>query len=107
MNRPVYFPPIDTSLFTSSAKTMQDVVRDAGTLSHVISTSHPFAQQLMHAAQQSNNPEVRRLLQTLGIRSAINTSFDPDSIRITLSRRANNIECCRLTVSFRWGLLGR
>lgn len=79
------YPNVDITQFTQSAKAIQKLFKDATAISSKIANDPVFAKQLMEKAQQSKQEEVQKQLQSIGIGSEINISFNPNTIHITLS----------------------
>ncbi|WP_142255378.1 hypothetical protein [Bacillus sinesaloumensis] len=96
------YPEVDSTLFSESATEMRNLMKDASLVLAKLADSKPFAQQVMAAAQSSNDKEVERLLKSTGIKSDIKTKFNPDGINIELSSMVNGVECCHLTITLRW-----
>ncbi|KKI90600.1 hypothetical protein WQ54_19765 [Bacillus sp. SA1-12] len=96
------YPDVDPTLFEQSAKSMQKLMREASLILDRFAQSKPFAQKVMYAAKQSNMKEVERLIKSTGIKSEVETSFNPDGINLKLSARVGGSECCHLTIALRW-----
>ncbi|MGM7722469.1 hypothetical protein [Metabacillus sp. Hm71] len=96
------YPDVDPTLFEQSAKSMQKLIREASLVLDKFAQSKPFAQKIMYAAQQSNKKEVERLIKSTGIKSKVETSFNPDGINLKLSSQVGGADCCHLTIALRW-----
>ncbi|WP_449537415.1 hypothetical protein [Ferdinandcohnia sp. Marseille-Q9671] len=95
-------PGVDPTLFNESAIQMRSLMRDASLVLAKLADSKPFAQQVMAAAQESNDQEVERLLKSTGIKAHVDTSFNPDGINLKLTSMIGNEECCHLLITLRW-----
>jgi hypothetical protein len=95
-------PPIDPTLLTKSANQTKKLMRDADIVLDRLSKSKEFGRQIMYAAQSSNPKEVKRLIQSIGVRSDINTHFTPDELQLELRSKVNDVDCCRLVIALRW-----
>lgn len=100
MNR--QFPTVDSTYFEKSAKSMQLLMREASLVLNKVAESGPFANKIMVAAQQSNMNEVERLIKSTGIKSKVDTTFNPDGINLKLSSKVEASDCCHLTIGLRW-----
>lgn len=98
------FPPVDPELFYESANEMKSLMKDASNVLDKLADSKEFAEKLMTAAQASDAVKVGRLIHTIEITSEVIVSFNPDSLRLEFKKKVteNEVECCRLLVTFRW-----
>ncbi|MBA2871511.1 hypothetical protein HNQ85_001781 [Anoxybacillus calidus] len=96
------YPPIDTTLFNQSIIAMQKLMKDASLILKKLAESKEFAFKVMSAAQESHTKEVKQLIESIGIQSKVDIYYNPDGIRLTLSSKAGQIECCKLAISLRW-----
>ena len=96
------YPPVATNTFMSSAGKTLSLLSDAEKVLQKINTSKEFSSKFMNAAQQSNLPEVHKLLQTIGTRVQPIVSFNPDGIRIVFDEKLGQVDCCHLIVIVRW-----
>jgi uncharacterized NAD(P)/FAD-binding protein YdhS len=96
------YPDVDPTLLEQSAKSMQTLMKDASLVLNRLAESKLFASKVMSAAQHSNMKEVDMLIKSTGIKSKVETSFNPDGIRLKLSSILGNTECCHLIISLRW-----
>ncbi|MGM0875326.1 MAG: hypothetical protein ACQEWV_11085 [Bacillota bacterium] len=96
------YPGVDTSLLEQSAKSMQNLMKEASLVLNKLAESKPFANKIMYAAQHSNMKEVEMLIQSTGIKSKVKTSFNPDGINFKLSSKVGSSDCCHLTIALRW-----
>lgn len=96
------YPEVDPTLLEQSAKSMQNLMREASLVLNKLADSKSFASKIMSAAQHSNMDEVDRLIQSTGIKSKVKTSFNPDGINMKFSSSIGQTECCHLTIALRW-----
>ncbi|MDQ0245500.1 hypothetical protein J2S09_003077 [Bacillus fengqiuensis] len=96
------YPQVDPTLFNQSAIAMQTLMKDASILLNELAESKEFDSKIMVAAQQSNKKEVEKLIKSTGIKSKVDTSFNPDGINLKLSSKVGGTECCHLTIALRW-----
>ena len=95
-------PAVDSTYFEKSAKSMQLLMKEASLVLNKLAESGPFANEIMVAAQQSNMNEVERLIKSTGIKSKVDTTFNPDGINLKLSSKVEASDCCHLTIALRW-----
>jgi hypothetical protein len=81
---------------------MQILMKEANVVLNKLAESKPFAKKIMYAAQHSNIKEVEMLIQSTGIKSKVDTSFNPDGINLKLSSKVGSMDCCHLTIALRW-----
>ncbi|MGM7681814.1 hypothetical protein ACSVDA_06620 [Cytobacillus sp. Hm23] len=96
------FPPVDTTMFSKSAKEMQKLMSEAALVLNKIAYSKEFAHQVMTAAQESQLNKVEQLIKSTGITSEVECSFNPDGITITFILATSGIDCCHLSIILRW-----
>ncbi len=96
------YPDVDPTLFNESAIEMQKLMNDASIVLKRIAESKDFAKKVMSAAQESHLQEVDRLIQSTGIKSKVETSFNPDGINMTFKSKVGQTDCCKLTVALLW-----
>ncbi|MDX8360186.1 hypothetical protein [Cytobacillus sp. IB215316] len=96
------FPPVDTTMFSKSAKEMQKLMSEAALVLNKIAYSKEFAHQVMTAAQESQLNKVEQLIKSTGITSEVECSFNPDGITITFILATSEIDCCHLSIILRW-----
>jgi hypothetical protein len=95
-------PGVDPTIFNESAIAFQGLMREASKIINKVADSKKFATDLMAAAQQSNQSKVNQLIDTTGVNATINTSFNPDGLKITLTTDVHGSDCCQLTMVLRW-----
>jgi hypothetical protein len=96
------FPDVDTTLFNQSAVTFRQLIRDASTVLDRLADSKDFAHEVMSAAQISNTAKVEELIQSTGIKSKVEPSFNPDGLTMVFQAKVEDTDCCKLTMTLRW-----
>jgi hypothetical protein len=96
------YPPVDPTLFSQSAIAMEKLMKDGSLILKKLAESKEFASKVMSAAQESDTKKVQQLIQSIGIQSKVDIYYNPDGIRLTLSSKVGQIECCKLAISLRW-----
>lgn len=96
------YPNVDATLFNQSAIAMQKLIREASIILDKLADSKTFAHSLMSAAQESKTKEVEHLIKSTGIKSKVDTSYNPDGINLKLSSKTGGTDCCKLTIGLRW-----
>lgn len=97
------YPPVDPTLFTESAESMQQLMKEASIILEKLSDSKQFASEVMSAAQESNKEKVSQLLASTGVHSSVDVDFTPDGINLHMSSEVEGKDCCHLTITLRWG----
>lgn len=95
-------PSINPTLFMSSAKHMQIIMRDASTILDKMSSSRKFSLDLMKAAQESNQSKVNELVKDTGIQTVPKVTYTPDGLKLEFNTYVENLDCCHLTLALRW-----
>jgi hypothetical protein len=95
-------PEIDSSQFVHSASQTDGLLTDAKKLTTYLSTSIEQTKKIMAAAQASNSVLVKKLLRASGITNELETEFNPDSLRLILSYKNPDLNCCKLILVLRW-----
>lgn len=96
------FPPIDPNQLCQSANETKKLMKDASIVLDKLEDSKEFNSELMYAAQSSNNKEVNRLINSLGLASDVTLDFNPDGLRIEFKSQVESTECCHLKIALRW-----
>lgn len=96
------FPPVQTNRLVTSATNAERLILDAQQILNRIKASQDFAYQLKDAAQKSEQNKVDQLIQGLGLRAQVKTSFTPDRINFELQDRTFDSECCILRIALKW-----
>jgi hypothetical protein len=95
-------PPVNPSLFMTSAKDMEVIMKDASILLEKMARSKKFSLDLMTAAQNSNQDKVNEMVKNTGVKTVPKVSYTPDGLKLDFSSYAENPECCHLSLSLRW-----
>ncbi|MFD1738496.1 hypothetical protein ACFSCX_18400 [Bacillus salitolerans] len=96
------FPEVDVTLFNESANAFKRLMRDASIVLDALAGSKHFDFELMSAAQVSDKKKVDQLIQSTGIKSKVDTTYNPDGITLNFQESVKNTECCKLTMKLRW-----
>jgi hypothetical protein len=96
------YPPVNPSMFTSSATEMHQLMKKADALVQKLANTSSFAKDVMDAAQNNEKQKVNQLLKSTGLDSGMKTTYTPDGLKIILTSEVNNIDCCHLTISLKW-----
>lgn len=96
------YPEVNEGVFVQSASSMMGVMNDARTVVEQISNSKDFANEVMGAAQESDQSKVDTLIRSTGVTSAFQAEYNPDRLKLHMSSSAGDVECCKLTVILRW-----
>ncbi|WLR41262.1 hypothetical protein LC087_09960 [Bacillus carboniphilus] len=91
------FPAISPNTFIESAKTIPPYLKDLTSLAEKISSDRQYSEQLMNAAQESDQQKVDSLIQGLNLEHSIKTTYTPDGVRFEISSTR-----CRVSMSLRW-----
>ncbi len=97
------YPPVDPTVFTESAESMQQLMKEASIILQKLSDSKEFASEVMSAAQEGNKEKVSQLLLSTGVHSGVEVSFNPDGINLNMTSEVEGKDCCHLTITLRWG----
>ncbi|SFJ94723.1 hypothetical protein SAMN04487936_105330 [Halobacillus dabanensis] len=98
------YPEVNEGVFVQSASSMMGVMEDARTVVEQISNSKDFANEVMGAAQESDQSKVDTLIRSTGVTSSFQAEYNPDRLKLNMSSSAGEVECCKLTVILRWRL---
>ena len=96
------FPQVDTRKFNASAERFKEVMNQASQFIGTLTSSDDFAQQLMNAAQRSEQNEVERLVRSTGVTINYTLSYTPSGIRIDFSNSDAQNSCCALRMALSW-----
>lgn len=96
------FPPVNTKMLSNSVVTSEHLLKDASIVVKKL-TDPTIAGQLMTNAQNGNQKEVDRIVQTFGSESAIETSYTPSAVQFVLGPRITGKPCCQVTLMLKWG----
>lgn len=96
------YPAVKTNTLFQSAEKFQLLMNQAHLLINKVKTSPKFARDLMEAAQSSNKKRVEELIRSTGITINVQTNFNPDGIKISLSNAEKDVGCCTLNMVLKW-----
>lgn len=96
------FPEVDPTMFTESAGTFKQLLKDASTVLDQLAHDKKFAYEVMDAAQHSNKEKVVDLIKKTGIKSDVSTSFNPDGITLNFEAQVHGTDCCKLDTTLKW-----
>nr|WP_106779339.1 hypothetical protein [Lysinibacillus timonensis] len=96
------YPPADPSRLNQSATESQQLMKDASKVLDRLATSRDFGSKLMNSAQRSDQAEVNRLIDSIGVESKVKISYNPDGLRLEFQSKVTNVDCCKLDISLRW-----
>lgn len=96
------YPEVNPSLFKSSAQKAIALMQDANLVMSKITSSTSFSRDLMSAAQESNQKEVERLIQSTGIKKKPKITYNPDGITMNFTDFVGDRECCHIITELRW-----
>ncbi|KGP72065.1 hypothetical protein [Pontibacillus yanchengensis] len=99
--RPTY-PEVNTDQLTESAKSFQELMKDAQLVLQKFASSHQFSFDVIDAAQKSKDEKVKQLIKSTGIKHPVDIYYNPDSLRLTFRAKQDDIECCKLTMALHW-----
>ncbi|MGI8313863.1 hypothetical protein [Halobacillus mangrovi] len=98
---PRQYPPVDPSLLCESAKESKVLMKEASMVLDKLAESEEFDAQLMYAAQASDIQEVKRLINSIGVTSDVDVTFNPDGLRLEFKSQGN-MNGAKLSVALRW-----
>jgi hypothetical protein len=96
------YPEVNTRLFKQSAAKAITLMEDVNIVMRRITVSDDFSNKLMTAAQQSNQAEVDRLIQSAGIKIKPKITYNPDGITMNFQDFVGEKECCHIILQLRW-----
>ena len=99
---PRIYPEVNEDLFVQSASSMMGMMDDARAVVEQISNSKDFANEVMGAAQESDQSKVDALIKSTGVNSSFQAEYNPDRLKLHMASSAGEVECCKLTVILRW-----
>jgi len=99
---PSPFPPVQTTRFHQSARTMVTMMKQAEVLVGKIAESDAFASELMMSAQKSDQKKVDELVATAGINATVETKYTPDGIRLHIQHTGEEGVCCEMLLNLHW-----
>jgi hypothetical protein len=96
------YPAVNATLFRTSADKAISLMKDANLVMSKITSSDSFSSELMAAAQQSDQKEVERMIQSIGIKEKPKITYNPDGITMNFVDYAGDKECCHIITQLRW-----
>ena len=96
------YPEVNTELFKASAQKAITLMADANLVMEKIHSTSSYSSDLMAAAQQSNQAEVERLIQSAGIKKKPKITYNPDGITMNFQDFVGDRECCHIILQLRW-----
>ncbi|MEW8969262.1 hypothetical protein [Mesobacillus jeotgali] len=96
------FPEVNATLFRTSADKAIALMGDANLVMTKITTSTSFSNELMAAAQKSQQKEVERLIESTGIKKKPKITYNPDGLTMNFVDFAGDKECCHIITQLRW-----
>lgn len=96
------FPDVNATLFRASAEKAIALMKDANLVMTQITTSNSLSNDLMAAAQQSQQKEVERLIQSTGIKKKPKITYNPDGLTMNYVDYVGDKECCHIITQLRW-----
>ncbi|WP_173916869.1 hypothetical protein [Halobacillus sp. Marseille-Q1614] len=97
-----YYRQVDAELLHGSAVESKKLMKDASLVLDMLADSKEFDEQLMQAAEQSNEQEVKRLIDSIGVSSKVEVHYNPDGLRLEFSSQLHGVDCCKLLIALRW-----
>lgn len=99
---PDTYPPVDSSIFVSSADRTYPLAEQAAHVLDRLRKSSALATAIMDAAQRGNRTEVARLIRDIGVQSRLEVKYTPDGIQLIFNTESSESRCCELEVKMRW-----
>lgn len=96
------FPPVNTEKLHTSAERFQLLIHDARLLVDKIASDPAFANELMNAAQLSDQEQVDQLVMSTGVTIKANAHFSPSGIRFEFDSTEQGAGCCKLDMHLMW-----
>ncbi|GAA0456673.1 hypothetical protein [Alkalibacillus silvisoli] len=96
------FPEVDPSKFKESAEAFSHLMSDGSHILDELSESDELAFEVMEAAQVNDIKRVENLLKQTGVESDFEVEYTPSGLTLRMKTRANDAECCVLTMLLRW-----
>lgn len=100
--RPDEYPPVNPSLFVTSAANSHQLAQQAAKVLERIRQSKELASNIMDAAQRGNDQEVLRIIRGVGATSVLAVKFSPEGIQLIFKTEEESQSCCELVVKMRW-----
>lgn len=96
------YPAVDPTMFNESAIAFQELLSEASLVLENLAESKEFASKVMDAAQKSDTEKVKELIESTGIHSKVDITYNPDGIKLGMSSQVQGSDCCKLQMSLRW-----
>lgn len=96
------YPAVDPTVFNESAVAFQKLLKEASIVLNKLADSKDFAGEVMSAAQESNMQKVEELIESTGVHSKVDVSYNPDGIRLEMKNKVEDTDCCHLTMALKW-----
>lgn len=97
------YPQVKTDTLNQSIQGYYKLMEEGYRILNKLS-EHPFAVQVMTAAQAGNKQEVARLMKSISTTATIQAEYSPSGIGITVDPKVQNDEpCCKLAMFLKWG----
>lgn len=99
------YPPVNTKVFSESIQSLQRLMEQGHILLDRLANPQ-LSQKVMNAAQQGKHAEVNRLIQSLGLKAHVKTTYTPSSVNFELTTPptpVSPVSCCTLNINMRWG----
>ncbi|WNS74789.1 hypothetical protein RRV45_18160 [Bacillus sp. DTU_2020_1000418_1_SI_GHA_SEK_038] len=96
------YPTVDPATFMSSAKDMENIMRDVSLLLTKMASSRTFSFQLMSAAQASQQDKVSTIIKSTGIKHIPKVRYTPDGLVLEFESANQLQNCCSLLLKLRW-----
>ncbi|WP_066291516.1 hypothetical protein [Bacillus sp. FJAT-29937] len=96
------YPTVDPGTFMSSAKDMENIMRDVSLLLTKMASSRAFSFELMSAAQASKLEKVNIMIKSTGIKHIPKVSYTPDGLVLHFESVNQLQDCCSLSLKLRW-----
>ncbi|TFJ93289.1 hypothetical protein [Lentibacillus salicampi] len=100
------YPPVDTEMLSQSLNEFQILIHQGEILLDRLNDTQ-YAVQLMQAAQQGNQSEVNRLIDSIdGLYVPTQTTYTPSGVIFELQSPAvsQGANCCTLKITLKWGM---
>ncbi|TMW73047.1 hypothetical protein [Alteribacter natronophilus] len=99
------YPPVDIGAFHESLSANILLLQHGYLIVSRLSSSPSLMHRLMSAAQEGNDEEVDRIVDSTGVPTIVETTYTPTSVTFRLQTDAQTFpRCCTLTMNLVWGL---
>ncbi|WP_018924514.1 hypothetical protein [Salsuginibacillus kocurii] len=98
------YGPVDITYFEQSLSASQQLLNEASQLIQSLEASPELMDDLMTAAQADDKEEVNEIIESIGIPTDVETTYNPSSVTFKLVADApHSLHCCTLTIRVQWG----